>query len=113
MAGLGTHSDRKTEVMSDTAWTWPTIKDDWSNAPDFAIDESDEDWAMTWHLMQRVAQVMKTQGGGQIVIVDEAARDGGPAYRASQAALAELALTAAKEFKAYNIEVLRILDFRF
>jgi NAD(P)-dependent dehydrogenase (short-subunit alcohol dehydrogenase family) len=40
------------------------------------------------------------------------AQGGGAAYRASMAALAALTQAAAQEFKAYNIEVLRIEDFR-
>jgi NAD(P)-dependent dehydrogenase (short-subunit alcohol dehydrogenase family) len=38
--------------------------------------------------------------------------DGGAAYRASQAALTTLTQAAAQEFKAYNIQVMGIEDFR-
>lgn len=76
----------------------------------------DVNLAGPFFLMQRVAQVMKAQGGGQIVIAGGEAQgdedtSGGPAYRASQAALGELAFTAREEFKVYNITVVRLKDF--
>ena len=86
----------------------------------------DVNLAGPFFLMQRVAQAMKLQGGGVIVVVGgEDARRGKPtrsplptqpkegaAYLASQAALAALTQAAAPEFKAYNIEVLKIEDFK-
>ncbi len=75
----------------------------------------DVNLAGPFFLMQRVAQVMKAQGGGQIVIVGGEASGGedaggGPAYRLSQAALAAFSLAAREEFGTYNIEVLTIED---
>ena len=86
----------------------------------------DVNLAGPFFLMQRVAQAMKLQGGGVIVVVGgEDARRGKPtclplppqpkegaAYLASQAALAALTQAAAQEFKAYNIQVMGIKDFR-
>ena len=109
----------------------------------------DVNLAGPFFLMQRVAQVMKAQGGsleasvslepsgGMIVVVGggvdlgrhdryrraKSARtpvglpqqpqpNEGAAYLASQAALAALTQVAAQEFKAYNIQVKTIEDFR-
>jgi NAD(P)-dependent dehydrogenase (short-subunit alcohol dehydrogenase family) len=85
----------------------------------------DVNLAGPFFLMQRVAQVMIKQGGGLMVVggsptgrgepmcsPDKPTPTGGPAYLASQAALEALAQLAAEEFKAYNIEVKRIEDFR-
>jgi NAD(P)-dependent dehydrogenase (short-subunit alcohol dehydrogenase family) len=90
----------------------------------------DMNLAGPFFLMQRVAQVMKNQGGslgtsgsletsrpletsgGVIVVVGGGAAGEGAAYLASQAALAALTQTAAQEFKAYNIQVMGIEDFK-
>ena len=98
----------------------------------------DVNLAGPFFLMQRVAQAMKSQGGGMIVVAggcvrsgrsadlpkqdEETARRGRPtclhqpgegaAYIASQAALSALTQAAAQEFKAYNIQVMGIKDFR-
>jgi NAD(P)-dependent dehydrogenase (short-subunit alcohol dehydrogenase family) len=97
----------------------------------------DVNLAGPFFLMQRLAQVMKNHGGGVIVVAggcacrgrssgvlyqpylpkseDETALpqpDEGAAYLASQAALATLTQAAAQEFKAYNIQVMGIEDFR-
>ena len=96
----------------------------------------DVNLAGPFFLMQRCAQVMKDQvGGGMIVVVGGGARRGrsvglpesgvsegkgshaglpqaGAAYLASQAALSALTQAAAQEFKAYNIRVMGIEDFR-
>jgi NAD(P)-dependent dehydrogenase (short-subunit alcohol dehydrogenase family) len=89
----------------------------------------DVNLAGPFFLMQRVAQVMVKQGGGMIVVVGEyasrgrpspgseeiglqPASDEGAAYLASQAALTALTQAAAQEFKAYNIQVMGIVDFK-
>jgi len=82
----------------------------------------DVNLAGPFFLMQRVAQAMKNQEGGIIVVVGGSVRrdkpiclpssDEGAAYLASQAALAALTQAAAQEFKAYNIQVMGIEDFR-
>jgi NAD(P)-dependent dehydrogenase (short-subunit alcohol dehydrogenase family) len=83
----------------------------------------DVNLAGPFFLMQRVAQAMIKQGGGGLMVIAggvEAVetqniapvQGGGAAYAASQAALSALAQAAAQEFKAYNIDVLRIDDFR-
>jgi NAD(P)-dependent dehydrogenase (short-subunit alcohol dehydrogenase family) len=70
----------------------------------------DVNLAGPFFLMQRVGQVMKAQGGGVMLIVGDEA-SGGPAYRASQAALSALVLAAQDEFKAYNIDVIALENF--
>ena len=82
----------------------------------------DVNLAGPFFLMQRVAQAMKNQEGGIIVVVGGSApgdkpiyqppSDEGAAYLASQAALSALTQAAAQEFKAYNIQVMGIEDFR-
>jgi len=80
----------------------------------------DVNLAGPFFLMQRVAQAMKSQGGGVIVAAGGEACRGrstclptvGAAYLASQAALAALTQAAAQEFAAYNIQVMEIEDFR-
>jgi len=82
----------------------------------------DVNLAGPFFLMQRVAQAMKNQEGGIIVVVGGSAPGDKPiyqppsyegaAYLVSQAALSALTQAAAQEFKAYNIEVLKIEDFR-
>jgi NAD(P)-dependent dehydrogenase (short-subunit alcohol dehydrogenase family) len=89
----------------------------------------DVNLAGPFFLMQRVAQVMIKQGGGMIVVVGgcgsrgrpspggeemslQPAGEEGAAYLASQAALSALTQAAAREFAAYNIQVMGIEDFR-
>jgi 2,3-dihydro-2,3-dihydroxybenzoate dehydrogenase len=82
----------------------------------------DVNLAGPFFLMQRVAQAMIPQGGGLIVVAGGGAHRGGSAsppepgdgaaYLASQAALAALTQVAAQEFKAYNIQVMGIEEFK-
>jgi NAD(P)-dependent dehydrogenase (short-subunit alcohol dehydrogenase family) len=87
----------------------------------------DVNLAGPFFLMQRVAQAMIKQSGGLIVVADGGRQTGalyrpglpqqpqsgeGAAYLASQAALAALTQAAAQEFKAYNIQVMGIENFR-
>ncbi len=43
------------EIGSDTSWTHAFINDDWSNAPDWSIAETNEDWALLQKLLRLVA----------------------------------------------------------
>jgi NAD(P)-dependent dehydrogenase (short-subunit alcohol dehydrogenase family) len=100
----------------------------------------DVNLAGPFFLMQRAAQVMKSQAGGGVIVVevgqagegrsvtprrgrhtgpplpDEGASlslpAAGAAYLASQAALAALVQSAAQEFAEYQIQVLTLDDFR-
>jgi len=52
---LGALLGGRTEVGSDTTWTHAFIDDDWSNAPDWALDVSHPWWALLCELLDRVA----------------------------------------------------------
>jgi 5-methyltetrahydrofolate--homocysteine methyltransferase len=53
---LGGSFGCKSEYSSDTSWTYPTINDDWSSAPDWKVNEEDADWKRAQTLARRVAQ---------------------------------------------------------
>lgn len=61
-----------------------------------------------WFLSQKVAQVMKTQGGGKIInVASMLAFQGGkfvPGYTASKHAVAGITKAFANELAAYNIQ---------
>lgn len=46
----------KVDFISNTTWTHAHIKDDWSNAPDWTIDEDNRFWHLMRSLARRVAE---------------------------------------------------------
>jgi hypothetical protein len=53
---LGALFGGETEFGADTSWTHAFIADDWSNAPDWTIDEGHPTWRLLGELTRRVAQ---------------------------------------------------------
>jgi hypothetical protein len=53
---LSSMFESKFEFSQDTAWTWPTIQDDWSNAPSWQFREDDPYLALFRKLLRRVSQ---------------------------------------------------------
>ena len=70
---LGGVLGAKTEFTSDTSWTYPTIADDWSDAPEWRLDE-DNHW---WRLMRKVARLVGQDARGRYLVMSPGAGVGG------------------------------------